>query len=67
MLMMEPPPAFGHLGRHGLDGKKLMTQIYRHAVVPILGRDFGEFVPVVVGGIVHQHANGAVTLLRFPR
>ena len=32
-----------------------MAKVHRHAVVPVFGRDLGDLVAVVVGGVVDQH------------
>src|SRR6185437_1271789 len=44
-----------HAGRHGLRAEEKMPQVHGEAVLPVLGRDFLEAVPVVVGGVVDQN------------
>ena len=62
--MIDPPPAFLHLRAHRLRGEELVAQVHRHALVPVIDGDILDLVPIVVGGVVDQHADGPVLLGR---
>ncbi len=53
-----PPALFDHAVRHRLDGKKLVTQIGFHAVIPVLRGHRLPVMAIIVGRIVDQNISG---------
>ncbi|MCU1224366.1 MAG: hypothetical protein JWQ42_2459 [Edaphobacter sp.] len=48
-----------HSRGDGLRGEELVPEIHGHALVPVLGGDFGEAVAVVAGCVVDEDLRGA--------
>jgi hypothetical protein len=63
--MIEPAAAPPHAGDYRLGGEELVPQIDRDPLVPIGGGDVLDPMPVVVGGVVDQHGDVAVSGRHF--
>ncbi len=57
--MMLPRPSRLHRRQHRLDHEELRPQIHCDRSIPVLLRHVLNFVPLIVGRIVHQHIDAA--------